>query len=78
MLHAGLLEFYGDDREEGVLDVLNFGQVKTLNETIYSARIFGLPDFRSSITVVHRFFGAFRVTSMLTNRVAAHLTCNMK
>lgn len=71
MLHTGLLEFYGDDREEDLLKVLDFGQAKTLNETIYSARIFGFPNFGSSITIVHRFFGTFRVTSMLTNRVAA-------
>jgi len=70
MLHAELLDFYRDDREEDLLGVLNFGQAETLNETVYSARIFGLPDFRSSITVVHRFFGTFRVTSMLTNRMA--------
>ena len=55
--------------EADQLAVLNFGSVKTLNASIYSVRLYGLPCFQSSITVVHTFFGAFRVTSMLTRLV---------
>lgn len=48
------------------MDFMKFGHVKTLNVDIYTAKIFGIPHFRSSITVVHEFFGTFRVASMLT------------
>jgi hypothetical protein len=48
------------------LTALNFGRVNALNETVYSVKIFGIPGFLSSITVVHDFFGVFRVTSMLS------------
>lgn len=43
----------------------DFGQVKTMNATVYSAKLFGAPDFESSITIRHEFYGVFRVTSML-------------
>lgn len=43
-----------------------FGDPDARNERIYTATIFGIPNFMSSITVVHRFFGTFKVTSMLT------------
>lgn len=46
---------------------MNFGRVDALNKTIYSVKAFGTPNFESSITVAHVFFGIFRVTSMLTN-----------
>jgi hypothetical protein len=64
-LVEGITTFYA---QEQPLDVLEFGQVKTRNTTIYSAKIFGIPGFRSSITVAHEFFGAFRVISMLTKQ----------
>jgi hypothetical protein len=47
---------------------LNFGSVKTLNEAVYSVKLIGLPGFKSSITLVHTFFGFFQVTSLLTKR----------
>lgn len=65
-LRRGLLAKYHGEPNEKVLLSLDFGQVKTLNKTIYSARIFGVPNFASSITIAHTFFGTFRVTSMLT------------
>lgn len=55
-------EFY--DKEP--LEVLAFGSPDTLNKQIYTCEIHGLPNFEGSITVVHRFFGVFKVTSMLT------------
>lgn len=48
------------------MGVMEFGDVKAINTKIYSVKIFGISDFRSSITIVHDFFGVFRVTSMLT------------
>jgi hypothetical protein len=48
------------------MDVMNFGSVRTLNATVYSVKLFGISGFRSSITLIHDFYGAFRVTSMLT------------
>jgi len=52
---------------------MEFGDPDTKNERIYTATIFGVPGFKSSITIVHRFFGVFRVTSMLTRVVKAGL-----
>lgn len=49
------------------LEVMNFGRVSALNETVYSVKLFGVSNFGSSITIVHNFFGVFRVTSMLKN-----------
>jgi len=48
------------------LDFMEFGEPDTKNEKIYTVTIFGIPNFQSSITIVHRFFGAFKVTSMLS------------
>ena len=48
------------------MDFLAFGEPGTKNENIYTATIFGVPGYRSSITVVHLFFGVFKVTTMLT------------
>jgi hypothetical protein len=59
-----LLSVYSGEPTE----ILNFGQVKTLNKTIYTAKMFGVRNFGSSITVSHEFYGVFRVTSMLTLR----------
>lgn len=49
-------------------EVLDFGKPNTQNERIYTVEIFGMPNFESSITIVHWFFGTFKVISMLTNR----------
>jgi hypothetical protein len=70
-LIEGIFTFYAREKP---LDVLDFGQVKTKNTTIYSAKIFGIPGFRSSITVAHEFFGAFRVISMLTKKPPARVS----
>jgi hypothetical protein len=48
------------------LEFMEFGEVKALNTSVYSVKIFGVPDFGSSITIVHEFFGTFKVTSMLS------------
>jgi hypothetical protein len=48
------------------MDVMAFGEPGAKNERIYTATIFGVPGYTSSITIVHMFFGTFRVTSMLT------------
>lgn len=48
------------------LEVMSFGNPDTRNERIYTVEIHGLPRFQGSITIVHRFFGVFKVTSMLT------------
>jgi hypothetical protein len=50
------------------LATLDFGAVKALNASVYSVKIFGISDFRSSITIVHEFFGTFKVTSMLSKQ----------
>jgi hypothetical protein len=50
------------------MDFMEFGEPDTRNERIYTVTVFGIPEFKSSITIVHRFFGTFKVTSMLTNK----------
>ena len=55
------------------MDFMEFGDLDAKNERIYTATIFGIPKFQSSITIVHRFFGAFKVTSMLSRVVATGL-----
>lgn len=52
---------------------MEFGDPDTKNERIYTVTIFGIPKFQSSITIVHRFFGVFKVTLMLTRVVTAEL-----
>ncbi|WBX89118.1 hypothetical protein [Achromobacter mucicolens] len=47
--------------------VLDFGKPNTKNERIYSVKVHGVPGFKSSITVVHLFYGKFKVVSLLTN-----------
>lgn len=47
-------------------EILHFGDAQLHNQTIYTAKILGLGGFRSSITIVHHFFGHFKVTSMLS------------
>jgi hypothetical protein len=48
---------------------MDFGRVDALNSAVYSVKIFGIPGFKSSLTIVHDFFGIFRVTSMLTKHI---------
>lgn len=55
------------------MELMEFGDPDTKNERIYTVTIFGIPKFQSSITIVHRFFGVFKVTSMLSRVVAAGL-----
>lgn len=49
--------------------LLKFGSVKALNTNVYNAKIFGMKEFASSITVVHEFYGWFKVTSMLKKQL---------
>ncbi|WFF42122.1 hypothetical protein EVC62_11745 [Salinicola endophyticus] len=49
------------------LKALDFGKPNTENERIYTVKVFGMPGFKSSITVVHIFYGKFKVISLLTN-----------
>ncbi len=51
------------------LEFMEFGRPNTKNERIYTVEVFGIPNFKSSITLVHVFFGRFKVISMLTNMV---------
>ncbi|PCK92031.1 hypothetical protein [Pseudomonas viridiflava] len=51
------------------MDFMEFGDPEAKNEKIYTVTIFGIPGFKSSITLVHNFFGVFKVTSMLTNLI---------
>lgn len=48
------------------MDFMEFGDPDTKNKRIYTVTIFGVPEFKSSITMVHEFYGNFKVTSMLT------------
>jgi hypothetical protein len=59
-----LREFYGGEP----LAILNFGQVNAMNTAVYAVKMFGVPGFLGSITIVHDFFGVFRVTSMLSKQ----------
>jgi len=51
------------------MDFMEFGKPNTKNESIEPVEIFGIPNFGSSITLVHVFYGKFKVISMLTNVV---------
>lgn len=51
------------------MEFMEFGKPNTNNERIYTVEVFGIPNFGSSITLVHVFFGKFKVISMLTNVV---------
>ncbi len=51
------------------LDFMTFGNPDARNERIYSVEIHGIPGFKGSITIVHKFFGVFKITSMLTRYV---------
>ena len=63
-IENSISEFYTGEP----MKVLNFGKPNTQNERIYTVEIFGMPNFKSSITIVHMFYGKFKVVSMLTNR----------
>lgn len=52
------------------MDFMSFGEPGAKNERIYTVTIFGIPGYQSSITVVHVFFGVFKVTSMLTRTLS--------
>jgi len=51
------------------MEFMEFGKPNTNNERIYTVEVFGIPNFGSSITLVHLFFGKFKVIAMLTNVV---------
>jgi len=61
-LLASMERFYESETPE----ILHFGEAQLQNEDIYMAKIFGISGFHSSITIVHLFFGHFKVTSMLS------------
>lgn len=61
-IERGIAEFYAGKP----MDIMAFGEPGAKNERIYTATIFGIPDYASSITIIHMFFGTFKVTSMLT------------
>ncbi len=46
-----------------------FGDPKTDNKNIYTVTLYGMLNFQSSITMIHEFFGTFKVTTMLTNNI---------
>ena len=48
---------------------MEFGNPNAQNERIYTVEIFGIPRFKSSITIVHIFFGKFKVISMLSRNM---------
>jgi hypothetical protein len=68
-MKQALLQAYSGPLGEAT--ILNFGHVNELNTAVYSAKIVGLSGFRGSITIVHEFYGIFRVTSMLTRLIGA-------
>jgi hypothetical protein len=59
----GIEGFYSGDP----MDFMKFGKPNTNNESIYTVEIYGIHKFQSSITVVHLFFGKFKVITMLTD-----------
>ena len=61
-----LIAFVERFYESETPEILHFGEAKLQNEDIYTAKIFGIARFYSSITIVHLFFGHFKVTSMLS------------
>lgn len=61
-----LIAFMERFYERQTPEILHFGDAKLLNEDIYTAKIFGIAGFQSSITIVHLFFGHFKVTAMLS------------
>lgn len=65
-IEAGIDRLYGGKP----LNIMSFGDPETRNERIYTVEIHGLPGFQGSITIVHRFFGVFKVTSMLRRLIS--------
>jgi hypothetical protein len=61
-LERAIDAFYGGKPMGGFA----FGTPDARNQRIYTVDIFGVPRFQSSITIVHIFFGVFKVTSMLS------------
>jgi len=57
-----ILDFYSDPP----IAVYEFGNPELRNERIYKAEIFGIPNEWGNISIVHTFYGVFKVTSMLT------------
>lgn len=49
------------------IKVLEFGKPNIQNERIYSVKILGGEDFKTSITIIHVFYGKFKVVSFLSN-----------
>lgn len=49
---------------------MEFGDVDAQNARIYTVRMIGMKSFQSSITLVHQFYGTFKVTSMLFNDIS--------
>lgn len=64
-IEAAIEEFYMGKP----MTFMEFGKPDLQNERIYTAEFHGLPNFESSITIVHLFFGKFKVTSMLSRLV---------
>jgi hypothetical protein len=59
----GIDRFYND---KSIPPFMSIGKLKNYNEHIYTVKIIGLPDFAGSITIVHHFYGVFKVTSMIS------------
>lgn len=68
----GMKEFYSGTP----MDILNFGRPNVKNERIYTVKVFGMPEFQTSITIVHEFFGVFQVTSMLSIKIPCASSAN--
>ncbi len=59
------------------IKILDFGKLNTQNERIYTVKIHGMVGFKSSITIVHLFYGKFKVVSFLSNfHTANKPTCD--
>ncbi len=65
-IEAQLTAFYS--AAAPTIAVLDFGAAKCENEPVYKVNVFGIPKFVSSITLVHEFFGHFKVTSMVSKK----------
>lgn len=65
-LKSTLFDFYSGKPRV----LLKLGEAGPPGMPVYSAKIFGQRGYRSSITIVHNFLDAFRVTSMLAKKAA--------
>lgn len=70
LIREGIDSFYSGEP----MQFMNFGDAGAVNTKIYSVKIFGVPDYQGSITVVHEFFGIFKVTSMVSNVIGYGLS----